>query len=479
MTREEYPTPRLFIGGAWIGAERRDTTAVRNPATGAVIARVPGATRADLDDALHAAETAFRGWKKTPAIERSGILRRAGQLLRDRAAEIGRLMTLEQGKPLDQSILEVMNSADVFDWFAEEGRRAYGRVVPSKQPGVRHLVLPEPLGPVAAFTPWNFPAIIPARKIGAALAAGCTMVIKPAEETPWSGLALAKALNDAGLPKGVLNVVFGVPAEISPYLIGSPVIRKISFTGSTAIGKQLGRLAADGMKPTTMELGGHAPVLVFDDCDIAAAVQILVASKFRNAGQICTAPTRFYVQRAIHDRFCAAFALAVRQLRIGNGLESGVQVGPLANERRVPALDALIADAVAQGGGLVCGGTSREEPGYFLQPTLLVHVPDSARIMNEEPFGPVVATQPFDSLDEVIAKANRLPFGLAAYAFTCSARTMRVIGEELEAGMIGINFAVMTGPETPFGGVKDSGHGSDGGPEALAGFMVNKYVAEG
>ncbi len=369
--------------------------------------------------------------------------------------------------------------AEIFDWFAEEGRRAYGRIIPTKQPGVRHQVMPEAIGPVAAFTPWNFPATIPARKIGAALAAGCSMVIKPAEETPWSSLVLAKALDDAGLPKGVLNVVSGVPSEISPYLIASPIIRKVTFTGSTAIGKQLGRLAADSMKPTTMELGGHAPVLIFEDADIDAAVRLMVASKFRNAGQICIAPTRFYVQSPVHERFCSAFATAASQLRVGNGLEAGIQMGPLANARRVPALDSLISDAVAAGGTLACGGLPENGPGYFLRPTVLTNVPDTARIMSEEPFGPVIVTQPFDTIDEVIARANRLPFGLAAYAFTRSAKTMKIVGEEVEAGMIGINFPILTGPESPFGGVKDSGHGSDGGPEALAGFLINKYVVEG
>lgn len=478
-TDEIYPAPQLFIAGRWIDAGSRDTQPVRNPATGEVIAQLPIATQQDLDEALEAAEKGFRVWKRMPAFDRAAILHMAANLLRERAPQIGRLMTIEQGKPLAQSTIEIPGCADIFDFFAEEGKRAYGRIVPSRQPAVRHNVIPEPIGPVAAFTPWNFPSTIPARKMGAALAAGCSMVIKPAEETPWSALALAKALDDAGLPKGVLNVVFGVPAVISPYLITSPIIRKITFTGSTAIGRQLGRLAADVVKPTTMELGGHAPVLVFEDADLDTAVNMMVASKFRNAGQICIAPTRFYVQDSIHDRFCEKFAAAASQLRVGNGLEDGVQMGPLANPRRVPALESLISDAVSEGGRLVCGGSSGRNSGYFLEPTVLTHVPDTARIMSEEPFGPVIVTQPFATLDDVITKANRLPFGLAAYAFTSSIKTMRTIGEEVESGMIGINFPVLTGPETPFGGVKDSGHGSDGGPEALSGFMINKYVAEG
>lgn len=479
MSAVHYPRPQLFIAGRWIDGGGRDTMPVRNPATAEVIGHLPVATLADINEALHAADRAFQVWKKMSAIERSAILRRAGDLLRERAAEYGRLQTLEQGKPLDQSMTEMVGCAEIFDWFAEEGRRAYGRVIPSKHAGVRHLVIPEPIGPVAAFTPWNFPAVIPSRKIGAALAAGCSLVIKPAEETPWSSLALAKALDDAGLPKGVLNVVFGDAAEISSYLIASPVIRKITFTGSTAIGKQLSRIAADSMKPTTMELGGHAPVLIFEDCHIDAAVSMMVAAKFRNAGQICIAPTRFYVQESIHDQFASAFTAATAQLRVGNGMEEGIQMGPLTNERRVPALDSLISDAIANGGTLACGGRPSNGPGYFLRPTVLTNVPDSARIMSEEPFGPVVVTQSFKTMEDVITKANRLPYGLAAYAFTRSAKTMRTVGECIEAGMIGINFPVLTGPESPFGGVKDSGHGSDGGPEAMAGFMINKYIAEG
>ena len=479
MADQDYSAPQLFIAGRWIDAGERDTLPVLNPATGDEIGRVPVATRADLDEALDAAAKGFRVWRRTSAIDRSAILRRAANLLRERAPVLGRLTTLEQGKPIEQSIMEMAGCGEYFDWFAEEGRRAYGRVVPSRQRGVRHLVIPEPIGPVAAFTPWNFPATIPSRKIGAALGAGCSMVIKPAEETPWSALALAQALDDAGLPKGVLNVVFGVPAEISTYLIASPIIRKVTFTGSTAIGKQLARLAADGMKPATMELGGHAPVLIFDDADLDAAVAMMMAAKFRNAGQICIAPTRFYLQNAIHDRFCTAFAAAASNLKVGNGMEPGVQMGPLANPRRVPALTAMISDAVEAGATLACGGNPVSNAGFFLQPTVLTNVPDTARIMSEEPFGPVIVTQPFDDLDDAIAKANRLPFGLASYAFTRSARIMRTLGEEVETGMIGINFPVLTGPETPFGGVKDSGHGSDGGPEALAGCMVNKYIVEG
>lgn len=478
MTDFQYPAPRLFIAGEWRGIEGRDTIPVVNPATEDVIAQLPVATIADLDEALEAAGKAFAQWRATSAYDRAAILHRAAQLMRERAVYIGHVSTVEQGKVLAESTAEAAASGDIFDWFAEEARRAYGRIVPSKQPGVRHNVLKEAIGPVAAFTPWNFPLTIPSRKLAAALAAGCTVIIKPAEETPGTCLELARALDDAGLPKGVLNVVFGHPAQISEHLIASPVIKKISFTGSTVVGKQLSELAARGMKKTTMELGGHAPVLVCEDADIEMAAMAMARSKYRNAGQICIAPTRFYLHESVHDRFVDAFTGHVARLKLGNGLDPSTTMGPLANERRLGAMAALIGDALGKGATLQAGGARVGNVGNFWQPTVLCDVPNTADIMNIEPFGPIAVTQRFDDLDAAIREANRLPYGLAAYAFTASGSRANALGERIEAGMIGINFAVLTGPETPFGGLKESGHGSEGGIEGLDGYLNTKYVAQ-
>ncbi len=478
MSQPNYPQPTLFIDGEWLSGGGRDTLPVRNPATGEAVAQLPVATLADLDAALNAARRTYPAWRATSAYDRAAILRRAAALMRERAAYIGRVSTIEQGKVLAESTAEAAASGDIFDWFAEEARRAYGRIVPSKHPGVRHMVLKEPVGPVAAFTPWNFPLTIPSRKLAAALAAGCTVVIKPAEETPGACLELARALDDAGLPKGVLNVVFGDPATISEHLIASPVIKKISFTGSTAVGKHLAELAARGMKKTTMELGGHAPVLVFEDADLDAAVAATARTKYRNAGQICIAPTRFYVHDSLHDRFVKRFAARAAALTVGNGLDRGSDMGPMANGRRIDTMRALVGDAVAHGARLETGGERIGNIGNFWQPTVLSDVPDAADIMNVEPFGPIAITQRFADVDAAIEQANRLPYGLAAYAFTRSTALAQALGDRIEAGMIGINFGILTGPETPFGGIKESGHGSEGGIEGLEGYLITKYVAQ-
>jgi succinate-semialdehyde dehydrogenase / glutarate-semialdehyde dehydrogenase len=475
----EYPPPTLFIAGQSRASGDGATIPVVNPATQEVIADLPVATQADLDEALAAADKGFKTWRKVSAYDRAKVLKAAAQLMRDRASRIGTISTMEQGKPLAESTGEAFACADIFDWYAEEARRAYGRIIPSKHPGVRHMVIKEPIGPVAAFSPWNFPTTIPSRKIAAALAAGCSVIIKPAEETPNSCLELARALDDAGLPKGVLNVVFGIPGDISAYLIASPVIRKITFTGSTVVGKHLAELAARVMKPTTMELGGHAPVIVFEDADLDKAVTTLVAGKYRNAGQICIAPTRFYLHSSIHDAFVAKFAAAAAALKIGNGLDRETNMGPLANPRRMAAMNEMVENALAKGASLLTGGHEGSEPGNFWQPTVLAEVPDNARIMNEEPFGPVAVTQRFERFEDVVTQANRLPYGLAAYAWTQSARIAADVGEALEAGMIGINFVGLTGPETPFGGVKESGHGSEGGVEGLDAYLLPKYIAHG
>ncbi len=476
---QSYGELNLFIDGEWLGAGGRNAEDVINPATGEAIGSLPHATPADLDRASAAAARAFADWRKVPAYDRAKILRKAADLLRERAQGIARRMTMEQGKPLAEALQEVFISADIFDYTADEGRRVYGRIVPSRVPGVRWMVTKEPVGPVAAFTPWNFPAVIPARKISAALATGCTMVIKPSEETPASVLELARALDDAGLPKGVLNVVYGVPAEVSEHLIAAEEIRKITFTGSTAVGQHLAVLAAKaGVKRATMELGGHAPVLIFDDADVDAAIAVMAGAKYRNAGQVCVSPTRFFVQESVHDRFVDGFTKAAAAIRTGNGLEEGVTMGPLANDRRVAAMDRLIADAVSHGAELRQGGEALGNRGNFFAPTVLAHVPDTARIMNEEPFGPIAVTSSFVSFDEVIARANRLPFGLAAYAFTSSATTAAKLADALEAGMVGINNTFINMPETPFGGVKQSGYGSEGGIEGMEAYLVTKTVSQ-
>lgn len=474
----DYPELSLLIDGVWCGRDGREVLPVHNPATGAVLGELPMATLADLDAALDGADRAFRTWRRTPAHDRAQVLTRAADLLRERAHTIGRLTTQEQGKPVGEATAEVYGAADILDWFAEEGRRSYGRIVPSRSVTARNLVIKEPVGPVAAFTPWNMPMTIPARKLGGALAAGCTVVLKPAEETPATGLALAAALVDAGLPAGVLSVVYGDPAVIAPHLIRSPVVRKVTFTGSTAIGKRIAGWAAEGVKRATLELGGHAPVLVFDDATIPRAVAMTVAGKFRNAGQICLSPTRFLVQEGVHDAFAAQFTAAAAALHVGNGLEPGVQMGPLLNARRVAAIAELVEDAVDQGATVATGGRAGSSEGHFWEPTVLTGVDPAIRAMNTEPFGPLALITPFRTFDEGVALANRLPFGLAAYAFTSSLATARGLAESVETGMLGINDTVLIGPETPFGGVKESGYGSEGGSEGLEDYLSTKYVRE-
>jgi len=472
----------LFIGGEWVSGGGRKTQPVVNPATGETIGELPHASGEDLDRALEAAQQNFPKWRALAPHERGKILRKAADLMRERTEHIARIATIEEGKTLAEARWEVGLSADIFEWYAEEGRRAYGRVLPQRAPGVRMTVVKEPVGPVAAFAPWNFPIGNPARKIGAALGAGCTCILKPAEETPGSALEVARALVDAGLPKGVLSMVFGVPAFVSTHLISSPVIRAVHFTGSIPVGKQLMKLAADGMKRTTMELGGHGPVLVFDDVDVEQVLDLSVGAKYRNAGQVCVSPTRYYVHEKIYSRFVEGFTARAKALRVGDGLESSSQMGPMANPRRPQAMEMFIAEARAHGAKLGAGGAPLKVDGrangFYYQPTVLSDVPNEARIMNEEPFGPVAILNPFNDFDSVMKQANRLPYGLAAYAFTRSSRTVNLLGEQLEAGMIGINSYQISVPESPFGGVKESGHGSEEGIEGLESCLVTKFITE-
>jgi succinate-semialdehyde dehydrogenase/glutarate-semialdehyde dehydrogenase len=473
-----YPAPTLYIGGEWIKAEGRETQAVRDPASAEQIGELPHATRKDLDRALACARESFEAFKELAPDERSRILRGAAALLRQRGEETARIATRESGKPIAQTRIEVEMSAEIFDWYAEEGRRAYGRVLPRRASGTRMTVFKDPVGPVAAFAPWNFPLGNPARKLGAALGAGCSCILKPAEETPASALNIARALADAGLPEGVIAIVFGVPSEVSSYLLASPVIRKISFTGSIPVGKHLMKLAADGMKRTTMELGGHAPVIVCDDVDVDKVLDLSVAAKYRNAGQVCVSPTRFLVQDSIFGQFMEGFASRAKTLKVGNGLDESTEMGPLIHARRLAEITAIIDDAKAAGATINAGGKMIDGPGYFYEPTVVSNVPLSARIMNEEPFGPVAIINSFAESEEAFAEANRLPYGLAAFGFSESSRMIRRMGERLEAGMVGINTFAISVPESPFGGIKESGHGSEEGIEGLEACLVTRFVSE-
>ncbi|MBX3596538.1 MAG: NAD-dependent succinate-semialdehyde dehydrogenase [Rhizobiaceae bacterium] len=473
-----YPDTLLHIAGTWCPSKSGRTLDVLNPATGETIGAVSHADKSDMDLALAAADNAFRVWRAMSAYERSQIMRRAAANIRERREKIAGLMMLEQGKPIAEAMAEVGLAADVAEWFAEEGRRAYGRIIPSRSPAVTQMSLRQPIGPVAAFTPWNFPVNQVVRKVCAALSAGCSIVVKAAEETPASPAALIGAFVDAGLPAGVLNLLYGNPSEISEYLIASPIIRKVSFTGSTPIGKHLASLAGQHMKPATMELGGHAPAIVTADANIDQAVAVLGAAKFRNAGQVCVAPTRFLIEKAAYSRFVEEFAGFAGNLVVGDGSDTRTTMGPLANERRIFALTALIEDAVNQGAQVVTGGRRIGNRGFFFEPTILANVPTHARIMNEEPFGPVAIANSFDSVSDALAEANRLPFGLASYAFTGSEDVAHLLRRDIEAGMLTINHNGIGLPEVPFGGIKESGYGSEGGAEAIEPYLVTRLVSQ-
>ncbi len=473
-----YPDTQLLIAGEWTAAESGKTLPVLDPATGEEIGTVAHAERADLDRALAAAERGFAVWRATSAFERSKLMRKAAELLRGRADAVAAIMVREQGKPLAEAKVETLSAPDNIEWMAEEGRRSYGRVIPARLPGVYQMSLREPVGVVAAFTPWNFPINQAVKKIAAALAAGCAIIVKGPEETPASVAELLRAFHDAGLPPGVVQLVYGVPAEISSYLIPHPTVRKISFTGSTAVGKQLAGLAGQHMKRVTMELGGHAPAIIFDDANLDVATQVLAANKFRNAGQVCIAPTRFLVQERVYEEFVGRFTAAAESVRVGNGLEPGTTMGPLANDRRVQAMKGFIADAVQHGGTVRTGGGRIGNKGNFFQPTVMTDVPTDARVMNEEPFGPLAVMVPFREVEEAVSEANRLAYGLAAYAYTSSATRASKVAAAVESGMMAINHHGLALPETPFGGVKDSGYGSEGGVEGLEAYLSTKFVTQ-
>ena len=465
---------KLFIDGNWKSGEGRDAFTVINPVSGSGIADVPLANAADLEEALAAAERAWPLWRATDVEKRAAILHKAAGLLVERADHIASILTQEQGKPLAEAKAEVIGSASMFSWYADEIKRDYGRTL-VRPTGQRSIVIRQPVGPTATFTPWNFPIYLLAKKIAAALAAGCPVISRPPQETPGCTGELFRALADAGIPAGVAQLVHGKADLVSSTLFASPVIRKASFTGSVPVGKHLMKLAADTMTRITLELGGHAPVLIFDDCDLDKTLDMVVPQKFRNAGQVCVSPTRFYVQEGIYDAFLKGFAARTAHVKTGDGLAADTKMGPLANARRPDEIEKLVNDAAAKGARVLAGG-QRGESGFFFQPTLLGDVPTNADIMNEEPFGPVAVSASFKTFDEAIEQANRLPFGLAAFAFTENGRRANLLGDAIESGMVGINTFAISTADAPFGGVKDSGFGSEGGKEGLETYQVVKAI---
>ncbi len=468
-----YPDLHLFINGEW--RKTAHDLPVLNPATEEEIGRLPHAERRDLDDALEAAAQGFKVWSQVAPVDRANVLYKAASIMRERQEEIATAITAEHGKPLSQARLEVIRGCEFFEWDAGEATRTYGRVIPSA-PGVRYIVHHQPIGTVAAFSPWNFPMSQPCRKVAGAIAAGCSIILKAAEETPAGALHIARALHDAGLPSGVLNLVFGTPSEISDHLIRHEEVRLVAFTGSTAVGRHLTTLAAQHMTPVLMELGGHAPVIVCEDTDVEAAALSGAVRKMRNAGQVCTSPTRFFVHESIFEQYTETFVRRAAETVVGNGVDAGVEMGPLANDRRIGALTDLVGDARDKGAEVMTGGSRLGDKGYFFKPTVLANVPDSARVMQEEPFGPLAIINPVASLSEAIEKANSVPYGLAAYGFTNRADYVDRMIEGIEAGNVSINTLEASLPETPFGGVKSSGYGREGGTEGLHNYMITKNV---
>jgi succinate-semialdehyde dehydrogenase/glutarate-semialdehyde dehydrogenase len=469
----QYPELKLYVGGEW---RTKSGAPVINPADESVLGTVPHATRSDLDDALAAAQEGFRVWSHTAPSKRTEIILKATQLIRERVEAMAVAMTLEQGKPIAQARMEIIRGCEIIEWDAHEGRRIYGRVIPSED-GMRHTVLRQPIGVVAGFSPWNFPMSSPARKVGGALGAGCSIILKASEETPAGAVQLVQAFHDAGLPKGVLNLVFGVPSEVSEYLIPQPSVRLVTFTGSVPVGKHLTAMAGSYMKPVIMELGGHSPVIVCDDIDPVSVGTKSAVGKSRNAGQVCVAPTRFFVQDAIYDRFTDAFTQKAAAMKVGSGLDPNNDMGPLANERRITMMEELVADAKAKGARVTTGGSRIGNRGYYYPMTVIADIPDDARAMREEPFGPLALISRVKTVDEAIEKANSVPYGLAGYAFTNNARIAEQLAERVEVGNLSINHFVASAAETPFGGVKESGIGREGGTEGLQCYTVVKNVS--
>lgn len=473
-----YPEITQYIDGEFVQGEGRRETDVLNPATNLPIGKLPHAMNADLDRALSSAQRAFESWRNSSPMLRSQILRKVGELARERAQTIGRNITLDQGKPLAEAVGEVTVCSEHADWHAEECRRIYGRVIPARSSHVHQTVLREPIGVCVAFSPWNFPFNQAIRKVAAAIGAGCSVIVKGSSDTPSAVVAIAHLFHDAGLPPGVLNVVWGDSGMISDRLIRSPIVRKISFTGSTPVGQQLAALAGSLMKRCTMELGGHAPVIVCDDADIDTAVDQLVGYKFRNAGQVCVSPTRFFVQEGAYDHFVDRFVAKTQAIKVGDGLEAGSRMGPLAQRRRIAAMEGFVDDARQRGANIRTGGHALPGEGNFYAPTVITDLPEDARFLNEEPFGPMAGIVRFGNLEDALQRANRLPFGLASYAFTRSAKNAHAISRGLEAGMVSINHIGLALAETPFGGIKESGYGSEGGSETFDGYLTTKFITQ-
>lgn len=469
---------KLFVDGAWRNSSTGETRPIINPATEDVIGALSVASTQDLHDAAAASQRGFAVWRDLGPFARSAVLRKAADLLRERADSIGRDISSENGKIQSEGVAEVMWSAEFLDWCAEEGRRTYGRVVPARLPNVRQSVILEPVGPVLALSPWNWPLVTAVKKIAGALGAGCSVVLKPAEETPSGAAGLAQAFADAGMPAGVFNVVYGTPAHISETLIAAPEIKKISFTGSVPVGVELSVLAARAKKSITTELGGHAPVVVFEDADIDKAVSVTFPFKFRTAGQVCSAPTRMLVHASVANQFAQEFAAAAKALKVGIGSDPASQMGPVISQKRLNTVEQLVKDAVAAGAEIVCGGERIGTRGFFYAPTVLKNVPDEAAIMRDEPFGPLAPIATFTDYDDAVRRANSTEFGLAGYAFTRSLDIARRISRDLDCGVVGINTMGVSMVEAPFGGFKSSGTGKEGGVEGVHAYLRTKYVVE-
>jgi succinate-semialdehyde dehydrogenase / glutarate-semialdehyde dehydrogenase len=472
----EWLDVHLLIDGSWRGGRAGRTLPLINPATDRAIGRVAVAEDYDVQEAVVAAGHGFQHWRSVPAHERAQVLRRAAENLRDRTDAIAAILTTEQGKPLSQARAELNSATDTIEWFAEEARRCFGQLIPGRTAHAHVLTRLEPVGPVAAFTPWNFPVSQSVKKVAAALAAGCSIVLKGPEETPAACAAMVRAFVDAGLPAGALALLYGDPARISELLVPHPGIRKVTFTGSVTVGKLLAGLAGSHMKRVTMELGGHAPAIVCEDADLELASRELARMKFMNAGQVCLAPTRFLVARPVCQEFIERLREQAATLVVDHGFAPGVAMGPLVHQRRVQAMEGYVADAVRAGAKVACGGQRLERAGSFYAPSVLYDVPTVARAMNEEPFGPLALVCPFDTLEQALTEANRLAYGLAAYVFTRSIKSEAQATERLEAGMIAVNRVFSSMIEAPFGGVKDSGYGTEGGTRAIFNFLNEKMI---
>ncbi|MXS18619.1 NADP-dependent succinate-semialdehyde dehydrogenase [Pseudomonas oryzihabitans] len=470
---------QAYVDGAWIDADSGATVKVDNPATGETLGTIPKLGRAETKRAIDAANRALPAWRALTAKERSAKLRRWYELMIENQDDLGRLMTLEQGKPLAEAKGEIVYAASFIEWFAEEAKRIYGDTIPGHQADKRILVIKQPIGVTAAITPWNFPTAMITRKAGPALAAGCTMVIKPASQTPYSALALVELAERAGIPKGVLSVVTGSAAEIGAELTESPIVRKISFTGSTEIGAKLMEQSAPTIKKLSLELGGNAPFIVFDDADLDKAVEGAIASKYRNAGQTCVCVNRLYIQDGVYDAFAEKFKAAVAKLKVGNGLEEGVTIGPLIDAKAAAKVKEHIDDAVSQGAKVIAGGKAHANGGSYFEPTILADVPKSAKVSKEETFGPLAPLFRFKDEAEVIELANDTEFGLASYFYARDLSRVFRVAEALEYGMVGINTGLISNEVAPFGGVKASGLGREGSKYGIEEYLEIKYLCLG